>query len=147
MPAPARHQLAILLLCDDVDQLVDHMRGRGQLDGDGPGTVQVAGGFLRARVMRFDAEQFVSSGQGGFRVRCPAGAGNVTRGFVPALEAWRAGGARELACRCGVTHDLAELEYAPACGFSREWLELVDVGEATPPAGLPRGVRVVLRRG
>lgn len=147
MPAPARHQLAILLLCDDAAAVVARMQANGHLDGDGPGPVQVAGGFLRARVMRFDAEQFVSSGQGGFRVRCPAGAGNVTRGFVPALEAWRAGGARVLACRCGATHDLAELDYAPACGFAREWVELLDVGEATPPPGLPMGVRVVLRRG
>ena len=41
-------------------------------------------------MVRFDTEQFVSSGQGGFRVSCPAGSGNVTGLFVRALGAWRA---------------------------------------------------------
>lgn len=121
---------------------------RDWLTGGGlPGAVRIFGGFARARIVKLDREQFVSSGQGGFRVRCPAGAGNVTNRFVPAIGKWRAGGGRTMACVCGTGHDLIDLDYQPACGFAREWVELVDVGLVSVPEGLPEGVKVVLRRG
>lgn len=153
MPAPPRHQLGCALLPPDVDALVAHLVAVDCLRPDGDGFLPgprplVAGGFLRARVMRHTDEQLVSSGQGGFRVFCPADVRNVTAGFAPALEAWRRGGPRALVCACGATHDLAALHYRPACGFARAWLELADVGAAELDVrALPAGVEVVWRRG
>jgi hypothetical protein len=109
----------------------------------------LAGGFVRARVVRFEQTQFVSSGQGGFRVLCPSDGRNATARFVPALEGWRRGGDRAVACGCGARHDLSAMTYRPECGFAREWLEFSDVGAADvlAPDALLDGVRVVWRRG
>jgi hypothetical protein len=106
-------------------------------------------GFAYARNLLFESEQFVSSGQGGFRVSCPVDARNATAAFVPALEAWRRGGARNLACACGDSHDLTALIYRPACGFAKQWLEFSDVGAADIAASdaLLEGTRVIWRRG
>jgi hypothetical protein len=114
----------------------------------------VAGGFTRARVSGFDQVQFASNWQGGFAVACPLSGLGVTGAFSAALEAWRRGAPRALSCPCGREHDLADLAFAPAAGFARGWLTLVDVQDAalTPDAeasagALLGGVRVVLRRG
>ena len=122
--------------------------------GFSPGArVLVSGGFAFGRVLAFEREQFISSGQGGFRVFCPVHGTLVTAAFVPALTGWRAGGERIVACGCGASHDLAHLDFRPACGFSTEWLELLDAAsdELDPAAAAvyqgqgPRGI--VLRRG
>jgi len=106
-------------------------------------------GFASARTLLFEGEQFVSSGQGGFRVACPVDDRNATAGFVPALEAWRRGGARNLACACGASHDLTSLIFRPVCGFAKQWLEFSDVGAAdiAAPAALLEGTQVIWRRG
>ncbi len=158
MSAPARHQLGLLLLCDDPIPLVARLLADGFLRaGDIPGTWRpgpvdlVGGGFLQARVVPFDSEQFISSGQGGFRVWCPDGGPNITAAFARALTNWRAGGARSMACGCGAVHDLPDLDYRPSCGFSRGWVELVDVGSsdltAAGHAALPLHTPILARRG
>ncbi len=145
------------MLCDDGLALAQELIRRGWLSHQAgrtdlaarflPGPTPVVGGFAHARILKFDREQFVSSGQGGFRVWCPVERRNITAAFVPALRMWRAGGERVLGCGCGAAHDLAALDYQPVCGFSQEWIELTDVGSASLPPDLPDGVRVVLRRG
>lgn len=153
MPAPPRHQLGCALLTDAVDALVAGLVAAGRLRAHGPGFVPgavplIPGGFAAARVVRHADEQLVSSGQGGFRVHCPADGRIVTAAFAPALEDWRRGGPRALRCGCGATHDLRALHYQPACGYARAWLELLDVGAAEiDAAALPPGVTVIWRRG
>lgn len=160
---PAAHRLSLLLLPADperpgeyADRLFESLKFGGWIDEDGsPGPRPiVAGGFARARVDVFDHVHFASSGQGGFTVRCPITEGNVVGAFNRALEAWRAGGPRQLACECGLTHDLTELHYQPHAGFARGWVTLVDVQgvELTADAQaeaerLLMGVRIVVRRG
>ncbi len=157
LPAPPRHQLGCLLLTEDAAALTTRLEHNGYLRplperdaGWVPGDRTLfPDGFAGARIIAFDHEQFVSSGQGGFRVWCPVDARNATARFVPALEAWRRGGARSLACGCGGTHDLTALTYRPDCGFAKEWLEFSDVGaaELVAPDALLEGVRVIWRRG
>lgn len=161
MPAPPRHQLAIVILTGDANALAAKLVAAGLLTPSmlpGP-TELVVGGFLRARVVTHLGEQFLSSGQGGFRVYCPAALGpggtparlsNTTAAFVGALTRWRAGGPRKMDCGCGANHDLADLHFRPACGFAREWIELLDVGCADlSQAALDvlDGAPILLRRG
>ncbi|MFN7142967.1 MAG: hypothetical protein ACK4YP_04275 [Myxococcota bacterium] len=158
---PAVHRLSILLLPADPDtpgERAEALRARlerdGWLSGDTPGPrALVDGGFARARVEVFDTPRFASNNQGGFRVSCPVDGASVVVPFSRALERWRNGGPRALACTCGETHDLAALVYAPEAGFARGWLALLDVGgAAVDPAALALadevlgGVRVVARR-
>ncbi|MES2640556.1 MAG: hypothetical protein V4850_13770 [Myxococcota bacterium] len=160
---PAAHRLSLLLLpadperpVDFVERLFEALEDGGWIDEDGgPGPRPlVVGGFARARVERFDRVHFASSGQGGFAVRCPVTEQNVVAAFGRALEAWRAGGPRQLDCACGQAHDLVELHYLPEAGFARGWITLVDVQgvELTADAHaeaerLLMGVRIVIRRG
>ncbi len=99
-------------------------------------------------------ERFFANGQGGFRVGCPLDGRSLTGPFRVAIEAWRAGGARSLACPCGDQHDLDALRYEPPAGFAREALVVNDAlsAELPPPtrsaiATLWPGVRVVGSRG
>ncbi len=159
---PAVHRLSLLLLPADPDAPSDRVvalearfQREGWLAGDGPGPRPlVDGGFARARVERFPDVRFASNWQGGFRAACPVDGRNVVPQLGPALEAWRRGGARALACPCGRTHDLSDLAYAPEAGFARGWLALVDVESATladdaraVAAEELGGVRIVARRG
>lgn len=151
MPPPASSRLALLLL----------PRGAGvgpaaleALAARWAGRVVVPGGHRPPRVVDGGHERFLANRQGGFRVRCPVDGANLVPVFPRALERWRAGGPRTLACPCGATHDLAELTYAPDAGFARAWLELAEVGsgELTPEAlaeaeAALGGVRIVPRRG
>lgn len=146
MPAPARHSLAIVLLCDGgLERWLAEARARGLITAEGgPGpAVWVEGGFASASVWR-GAERFVSSGQGGFRV-FSASEQNVTAAFVGALTAWRAGGPRHLEIE-GQRVDLRSLTFRPPCGFGCESLTLHDVGSATL-SWVPEGVAVVCVRG
>ncbi|MDP2308191.1 MAG: hypothetical protein Q8P18_19380 [Pseudomonadota bacterium] len=160
---PAAHRLSLLLLAADperpgdfAEKLFEALLDGGWIAQDGgPGPRPlVPGGFARARLETFDSVHFASSGQGGFAVRCPVTEQNVVSGFNRALEAWRAGAPRRLACVCGQAHDLIELHYAPQAGFARAWVALVDVQgvELTPEAYAEAerqlmGVRMVVRRG
>lgn len=157
-----RHQVALFVMSMDPDRpgdaalaLLRRFRAEGFVDGERPGPRPlVDGGFAAARVEVFPRERFVANRQGGFRVFCPKDGTNVVPAFNPALEAWRAGGPRLLACACGEPHDLADLDYRPPAGFARGWVCLTDAGtlELTPEAlALAEAefgrVRVVARRG
>ena len=83
----------------------------------------VAGGAERLRGVEMPALTFLSCGQGGFRYLCPV-EGRPVLGFPKALTAWRVGGPREVVCGCGVTHDLAELEFIPEAAFAKSWIEV-----------------------
>jgi hypothetical protein len=98
--------------------------------GPGPRPL-VDGGFARATVETHATPRFLSNHLGGFRVRCPVTGDNVVPAFNRAIEAWRAGGPRSLACVCGRTHPLEALAYAPEAGFARGWIALSDVGGIT----------------
>lgn len=159
VPPLARHQLAVLVLPADPDRdpadvvaLVAAWRAAG-LGLDGPRPI-VAGGAARLRVEAHPTPRFVANRQGGFRVRCPVDGRNVVPAFNPAVERWREGGPRTLACPCGRTHDLDALDFAPAAGFARGWVALEDCGgaELDPEAAVLAaralgGMRLVLRRG
>ncbi len=160
---PAAHRLTLLLLPMDPDrpgsvavELYERLQRGGWIGPDGgPGPRPlVEGGFARARPEVFDRTRFASSGQGGFSVRCPVDGSNVVAPFSSALEAWRVGGPRHVACGCGREHDLVDLVYSPEAGFARGWLAVIDVqgieldAEARAEAEvLFEGVRIVVRRG
>lgn len=110
----------------------------------------VAGGVGSIVWMQEAQPRFLANRSGGFRVRCPDTGATLADRLHPAVEAWRRGSPRVLACACGVTHDLADLDYFPAAGFARGWIELDDVGDADLVAearSLAPDVRLVLRRG
>lgn len=125
-----------------------------RVGGPGPRAL-VAGGFGRVRAVDWGEERLVANRQGGFRVRCPATGANVVPAFNHAMTAWRAGGPRALACGCGATHDLADLDFAPDAAFARAAVEILDAEDAalTPEAeAVARATwgeapRVILRRG
>jgi hypothetical protein len=139
----------------DALRLLDALRAAGFVAGEGPGAAPlVDGGFHRAQADDYVDVRFVSNGQGGFAVACPVDGHNIVPVFNPALEAWRAGGPRTLACPCGRRHDLAALRFRPDAAFVRGALLLVDVADAVPTAAalalahdIYGGARVVLRRG
>lgn len=176
--ARATHRLDLLVLPRDPDAPADALApviaawvaagflrvGDDALASTGPGFTSgtlrhayalgaralVAGGVGHVVWMREAAARFLANRSGGFRVRCPSSGALVTDRLHPAMAAWRAGGPRVLACACGGTHDLAVLDYVPAAGFARGWIELDDVGGADLVAearALAPDVRVVLRRG
>lgn len=147
MPPPARHQLALLVLPAEPDGPLDRgsalmaaWRAAGFALGPGPGHPLVEGGCAAARACAAPAARFLANRQGGFRVRCPATGANAVPAFSRALEAWRRGGPRRLACDCGATHDLNALDFAPPAGFARSWVEVVD---AASPVLLPEAARIV----
>lgn len=96
---------------------------------------------------------------GAFRVFCPEAGPekksgeNVTAAFVPALAAWRAGGARDMACACGQRHALEALRFVPPCAFAATAIVLPDRDPAPPPAvedaaqAAWGGLRCLLQRG
>ena len=163
MPPPASHRLDLLLLAPTpeapgawAESVLEVWRGAGFLAGEAPGPRElVAGGFARAWAEVYDRERFFANRQGGFRVRCPTGGGNVVPSFNPAMTAWRTrDGSRRLVCpSCGQVHDLAELDYLPPAGFARG---VVVVSEAEASAFSTAGLaalgplgpgRLVWRRG
>lgn len=94
----------------------------------------VAGGEGARRAGTWPRERFFANGQGGFRVACPATGAPVADRFWRALEAWRRGGPRTLACACGAEHDLDTLAYAPPAGFAAAWIEAIDAASDEPSA-------------
>lgn len=140
---------------EDAAAVLDRWRAAGFLAGDRPGPRPlVPGGFARVRADLGDRVRFVANGMGGFRVYCPDTGANVVPSFDRALEAWRAGGPRALACTCGALHDLAALDYRPPAGFARGWIAVEDAAAVDiDPAALAEAeaclgeVRIVLRRG
>lgn len=102
-------------------------------DGGGPGPRArelVAGGFGRVRFDDPGTEVLYANQLGGFRVTCPARGANVVPAFQAALQLWRAGGARSVACpECGAQHDLAELDFAPPAAFGFCALVVADAGD------------------
>jgi hypothetical protein len=157
---PASGRVSIALLPRDLAGPVEPLWAAVQ--GMAPDAL-VSGGFLRTRLEATGDVRFYSNWQGGFAALCPRQGTVVTDRFARALEAWRAGarvdqeaGAalRDLRCTCGETHDLATLSFAPAAGFARGCVWLLDVSDgALRPEALAAleaacgGVRVVLRRG
>lgn len=118
------------------------------------GGVDVVEGGADWSAHEAEREHFFANGQGGFRVVCPACEAQATSRFWKALEAWRQGGARTFKCTCGVSSDLADLQFFPAAGFAARWLrgakaaslDLTPAAQARLDALWP-GFRVVGSRG
>ena len=151
--ALARHRLDLLLLPAEPDT------GRAAIEAawDGlraAGVIPVGGGG-RVRLDVHDTVRFWANRTGGFRVACPDQRVPIVAAFVRALEAWRVGGPRVLACpACGDAHPLEALAFAPDAGFARGAVCLEQVEHAEVPRGVHDalvdawgGVRVVARRG
>ena len=149
MPRPT-HRLSLYLVPADPDRAydgarletaLDRLREAGVLDGFGPGPEAdqlVAGGFRRLRVDLPDQAVLYGNRQGGFYARCPACQAHLAASLGPVLRSWRAGGARQVACACGVASDLAQLDYAPPAAIGRFALELRDVlAPELSPEGKP----------
>jgi len=91
---------------------------------------------------------------GGFRVSCSSCGANVVPAFSRAMGQWRAGGERRLACpQCGVSTDLAELDFRPPAAFGAWAFVVADTEAASLPTEAHRAVvdalgsvRAVLRR-
>ena len=166
----ATHRLDLLLLPENIDQDVDPVAfdalaaalvARGWLaprpGGLGPGpeaTALLPGGFAALRLDRPGAPTLYANEQGGFRVPCPSCGAPLAGPLSAAVEAWRRGGPRALACpRCGWAGDLAEVQGRPPFGIARAAVIFADVGgtalsEAGEAALAPLlgAARVVLRR-
>jgi len=71
------------------------------------------------------------SGLGGFGARCPTNGESVVDQFVPQITRWREGGGWRFLCdRCGLEHDLPDLEYWPHAAFGQGALVFRDVKSA-----------------
>lgn len=158
-----RHRLSILVLPRDPDA-APALAHRALLawrelgfvtESGGPGpNALLDGGFRRAGAEARATPCFLSNRVGGFRVACPVDGRVVVPDFNRAMERWRAGGPRRLACPCGADHDLDALRFAPEAGFARGWLVIEEVdGVEIDPAALSAAreafgdVRILLIRG
>lgn len=118
------------------------------------GEEEIVEGGADWTALEADREHFFANGQGGFRVVCGACEAQATSRFWKSLEAWRQGGARTFKCACGVSSDLADLQFFPAAGFAARWLRGAKAAslDVTPSAQarlevLWPGFRVVGSRG
>lgn len=162
--ATASRRLALLLLPGEPEAPVALVEaGLAALRNDGWGEAGpralVEGGCLppAVEVVASGAVGFLSSGLGGFRVRCPVDGRAVVAPFNAALTRWRGGGERSLACPCGRLHDLVALDFAPPAAFARAAIRLGEVASVELAAGAEAvlgrqwgahgGLRAVLRRG
>lgn len=106
-------------------RLLDRWQARGLAQSD----EIVEGGYRLARVDDPGRIHLYANQQGGFKVCCPVNGAPLARPFGAALEAWRRGAPRMLACpACGANHPLEEVELQPPGGFARGAVVLADVG-------------------
>ncbi|MEL6342671.1 MAG: hypothetical protein AAFV53_06035 [Myxococcota bacterium] len=146
------HRLDLILVSNTVERHPDAAafadvcaawRAAGRLVGDGPGegTPLVDGGFRRLWLDLPARVTLYANHQGGYYVRCPITQGNLAREFSVAVEQWRAGEPRTLACpHCGQIHPLEEVRMAPPGAFGRGAVIFSDVGSM----GLGPGVEAAL---
>lgn len=150
----AAHRLDIVLVPDDPDRkvlpadlraLAAAWQGRKDLVEGGVGAIRAD---LPSDVTLYGNQL------GGFAVRCPDTSQNLVPLFNRAMTAWRAGGARTLACSaCGVQHPLEALDYAPPAAFACGAMVLADVNNRSPTdhalaeaEAVMGPLRVILRR-
>jgi hypothetical protein len=117
------------------------------------GDALVPGGHGPVAAFEEDRPRFLGNSLGGFQVRCRDSGRPVARPFARALEGWRSGGPRSMACPCGALHALEDLDFRPPALFARSWIEIRDAASAelAPAAvatlGALGGVRIAWRRG
>ena len=129
MPFP-RSQLNIILCSKDPDWQptpIGAEKLRTSLQAHGISTLTeldsqtqqwVVGGFRRLHLQRHLHPSLVANHQGGYRVNCRQCNALITGLFVKAIQAYRAGGSRELQCSdCGELQDLNALIYRPHAAF------------------------------
>lgn len=138
MPRPT-HRLNLYVVPDDPDRALDELRlaaaverlrAEGVLSGWGPGAAAdrlVPGGFRRLRIDRPAQACLYGNRQGGFHARCPSCGDHLARALGPALAQWRAGRPRLVACGCGVSTDIAALDFAPPAAVGQFAVEIRDV--------------------
>lgn len=138
MPHPS-HRLDLLVVPADpeteiaqaaFERLVQSWEASGWIRGDAPGPGVddlLPGGF--SRIWRDDPGRVVlyANQQGGFRVRCPRTAANISPAFGAALVTWKHGEPRVLDCPgCGEPHALEDCELRPRGAFARGAIVFAD---------------------
>lgn len=159
MPRP-RRRLDLLWVPDDPDRPLDagafsrlqeRWEARGWLAG-GPGAP--AGGFRRLWLDQPEQATVYGNQVGGFQVRCPETGETVVAAFNAAVQAWRAGAERALACpSCGAAHPLEALTFRPPAALALGAVVLADVARPELAPAVRRELsavtgpgRVILRR-
>ncbi|TNE87449.1 MAG: hypothetical protein EP330_18470 [Deltaproteobacteria bacterium] len=87
-------------------------------------------GLPRAERLTIDVAEgpvLYGNQQGGVRVRCPNTGVPAAMALSDALTRLRAGGAGDVACPCGESHDPNELDFAPPAAVATSALVAVDV--------------------
>ena len=148
MPRPS-HRVDLLFVPDNLEATPDtsafallkqEWRAQGRLvsQADNP---LVIGGFGRFWLDIPGRLTLYANQQGGYYVRCPISGGNLARNFSLAVEDWRRGGVRSLACQhCGAVHALEAITLAPPGAFARGAVVFTNVGSLE----LSEGVREAL---
>ena len=91
----------------------------------------VSGGFARFWFESSERLRLYANHQGGYRVFCPECSENIARAFAAAVQKWRAGSVRSLACSmCLAETPLEECVLKPYGGFAHSALIFAGVGEA-----------------
>lgn len=157
MPA-ARHRLDLLFVAAAPDRSVDAAafntleagwRAEGLIATSGPGAgpqrdALLPGGFARLWLDLAPDGALFANQLGGFRPRCPDSGAPLARPFAAAMEAWRAGGPRSLACPCGRVHPLEALDFEPPAAFARGAVIFSDVRSVEPTRRCLEAIRALL---
>ena len=136
----ASHKLELLLVPNlpersldlaSIGSLFDEWRGRGLVDGDGPGTKLnqiLPGGFVRIWIDSPGRVWLYANQQGGFRVQCPACGEHIAGEFNRAFLKWKTGGVRSVVCsHCDVHTDLNDCLHRPEAAFAQWAIVFSDV--------------------
>lgn len=128
------HRLDVVVVSTEIERVPDAaafeaLRARWEAAGRLEDGSLIEGGFRRLRLDLPDHIALYANHQGGYYVRCPQTGGNLAREFSAAVQAWRAGGPRTLACaHCGSTHPLEAVQLAPPGAFGRGAVVFSDAG-------------------
>jgi hypothetical protein len=134
MPPRARHRIDVLLVPEALGHEPDRAAFEAILSGwESSGRVRdgslIRGGFRRVWLDVPGHVALYANQQGGYYVRCPVSQGNIARAFSRAVQAWRAGGERQMHCpECGQEHPLEAVVLAPPGAFARGAVVFSDVG-------------------
>ena len=91
-----------------------------------------AGGFASLLLEESPRARLYANHQGGYRVFCPGCNENIAKGFSLAVEQWRRGSPREMACSfCGQIFFLEGVVSQPPLCFASAAIILHDVQEAS----------------
>ena len=125
MPPRARHRIDVLLVSEELERVPDRGAFEAVLAGwESSGRLRddslIRGGTRRIWLDVPGHMALYANQQGGYYVRCPVSQGTVARAFSASVQAWRAGGERQMRCpACAQVHPLESVVLAPPGAFAR----------------------------